>query len=109
MFDFVAHVTFLRPSANIGNDAVMFEAVHGSAPDIAGKDLANPTASVLSAVMMLRHLGEFDAAAKIEKAVFLTLSEGKNLPGDIAAGRPQGSTTQFTDTVIANLGRPFEG
>ncbi len=99
----------LAPSANIGNDAVMFEAVHGSAPDIAGQGLANPTASVLSAVMMLRHLGEFAAAEKIEKAVFLTLSEGKNLPGDIAAGRPQGSTTQFTDTVIANLGKPMEG
>jgi len=99
----------LAPSANFGNDAVMFEAVHGSAPDIAGKGLANPTASVLSAVMMLRHLGEFAAAEKIEKAVFLTLAEGKNLPGDIAAGRPQGSTTQFTETVIANLGRAFDG
>ena len=99
----------LAPSANIGNDAVMFEAVHGSAPDIAGKGLANPTASLLSAVMMLRHLGEFAAAEKIEKAVFLTLSEGKNLPGDIAAGRTPGSTTQFTETVIANLGRAYEG
>lgn len=98
----------LAPSANIGNEAVMFEAVHGSAPDIAGQGKANPTASLLSAVMMLRHLGEFAAAEKIERAVFLTLSEGRNLPGDIAAGREPGSTTQYTDTVIANLGRPFE-
>ena len=99
----------LAPSANIGNSAVMFEAVHGSAPDIAGQGKANPTASVLSAVMMLRHLKEFDAAAKIEQAVFITLAEGKNLPGDIAAGRPTGTTTQFTDTVIANIGRSFDG
>jgi isocitrate dehydrogenase len=99
----------LAPSANIGNDAVMFEAVHGSAPDLAGKGMANPTAMLLSAVMMLRHLGEFDAASKIEQAVYLTLSEGRHLPGDIAAGREPGTTAQYTDAVIANLGRAFPG
>lgn len=96
----------LAPSSNIGNGAAMFEAVHGSAPDIAGKNMANPTAMLLSAVMMLRHLGMFDQAEKIENALLVTLAEGKNLTGDIARkGTPVGGTREFTSTVIANLGR----
>ena len=58
----------LTPSGNIGKDASIFEAVHGSAPDIAGKGFANPTALLLSSIMMLRHMGLMDHAAKIEKA-----------------------------------------
>ena len=63
------------PGSNIGNDCAVFEAVHGSAPDIAGKRLANPTAILLSTAEMLRHLGERDAAARLERAVYATLAE----------------------------------
>lgn len=94
----------LAPSANIGNEVAMFEAVHGSAPNIAGKDLANPTALLLSAVMLLRHLGLFDVAAKIEHAIMLTLETGRNLTMDLVRDNPA-TCTQFTDTVIANLGQ----
>ena len=95
----------VAPSANLGDAAAMFEAVHGSAPQIAGKDLANPTALLLSAVMMLRHVGDFDAAEKIEQAVLVTLEEGRNLTGDIAKRGTGVGTTAYTDQVIANLGR----
>lgn len=95
----------LAPSANIGSNAVMFEAVHGSAPDIAGKGLANPTALLLAAMMMLRHFGLFEIAERIEHALIVTIEEGRSLTGDIAAGRPSAGTDAFTDTVIANLGR----
>jgi isocitrate dehydrogenase len=94
----------LAPSANIGQDVAMFEAVHGSAPDIAGKGLANPTAMILSAVMMLRHLEEFDAANRVECAVLSTLERGETLTGDLRRGPGSASTQQFTDAVIANLG-----
>ena len=98
----------LAPSANIGNDCSIFEAVHGSAPTIAGKDIANPTAMILSAVMMLRHLGEFDAAAQIEHAIVLTLEEGKTLTVDLIEPDHAVGTTEFTDAVIANLGRQWD-
>ncbi len=94
----------LAPSANIGNDAVMFEAVHGSAPTIAGKDIANPTAMLLSSVLMLRHLGEFDAARTIEQSIWYTLEEGKVLTVDIIGDHDPASTTAFTDEIIKNLG-----
>ena len=64
------------PSANLGYDVAMFEAVHGTAPDIAGHDKANPTAMILSAVMLLRHLSEFTAAQQLEQALFVTLEQG---------------------------------
>ena len=68
----------LTPSGNIGEaGAAIFEAVHGTAPDIAGQDKANPTALLLSAVMMLRHLHLFDKADRIEKACFATIKDGK--------------------------------
>ncbi|MDX2197771.1 MAG: NADP-dependent isocitrate dehydrogenase [Phycisphaerae bacterium] len=96
----------LAPSSNIGNDVAMFEAVHGSAPNIAGKNLANPTALLLSAVMMLRHIGEFTAADKIENAICLTIEEGHTLTVDLAHSQELSSTTtQFTDEIIRNLGR----
>ncbi len=98
----------LAPSANIGNDAVMFEAVHGSAPQIAGKNIANPTAMILSAVMMLRHLGLFDIASKVENALFVTFEEGKKLTIDIVGQTGAVGTSEFTDEVIRNLGKRCE-
>lgn len=95
------------PSANIGSDVAMFEAVHGSAPDIAGKDLANPTALILSAAMMLRHIGEGKAASEIEQAVLVTLEQDVRT-GDMQGDRPAASTTQFTDAIIGNLGKRSE-
>lgn len=73
----------LIPSANIGEKNALFEPVHGSAPDIAGKKLANPTAMILSAVMMLEYLGENEAAKKLDKAVLKILSDGKNITKDL--------------------------
>jgi isocitrate dehydrogenase len=82
----------------------MFEAVHGSAPDIAGRNLANPTALILSAVLLLRHIGEFEAAARVKQAVLLTLEQGIRT-GDIAGLQGGGvGTVEFTDAVIGNLG-----
>lgn len=78
----------LIPSANIGADGALFEPVHGSAPDIAGQQKANPIAMMLSAIMMLRYLGENDAADKFDAAILKVLSEGKTLTGDLG-----GSTT----------------
>ena len=95
----------LAPSANLGNEVAMFEAVHGSAPNLAGKDVANPTALLLSAVMMLRHVGEFEAAASIENAIVVTLEEGHSLTMDLVGDENPATTTQFTETVIRNLGR----
>ncbi len=93
------------PSANIGNEVAIFEAVHGSAPKYAGKNVINPLAVLFSSVMMLRHLGFFDAAAKIEHAVLVTLQDGKVLPRDIVGDAKAAGTTQFTDEIIKNLGR----
>ncbi|MGI8547923.1 MAG: NADP-dependent isocitrate dehydrogenase [Gemmatimonadaceae bacterium] len=92
------------PSANIGSEVAMFEAVHGSAPDIAGKNMANPTALILSAAMMLRHIGEGNAASEIEQAVLVTLEQGVRT-GDMQSDRAAASTTEFTDAIIANLGK----
>ena len=96
-------------SGNYGDDVAIFEAVHGSAPKYAGKNVINPTALILSSAMMLRHLGEDAAASKVEDAVFVTLEEGKSVTLDVA--RQTGdveeatSTSGYTDSVIANLGR----
>jgi isocitrate dehydrogenase len=93
------------PSANLGDSASIFEAVHGSAPQIAGKDMANPTALLGSAVMMLRHLGEMKAADAIENALLVTLEQGLALTADMAGGgREPVGTKAFTKAVIANLG-----
>ena len=93
------------PSANIGADTAMFEAVHGSAPDIAGKDLANPSALMFSAAMLLRHVGQPVVADAIEDALLFTLEEGRTLTGDIAKTHDPVGTTAFTDAVITNLGK----
>ena len=92
------------PSANIGSDVAIFEAVHGSAPDIAGKNIANPTAIILSAAMMLRHIGEGDAANHIEQAVLVALESGVRTGDMPGFGKPI-STTEFADLVISNLGK----
>jgi isocitrate dehydrogenase len=96
------------PSANIGNQVAIFEAVHGSAPKYAGKNVINPTAVILSAVMMLRHLGLFEQAAAIEHAVLVTLEEGKVRTGDVVGYDKGASTTAYTQAIIANLGRKSE-
>jgi isocitrate dehydrogenase (NAD+) len=88
------------PSANLGEKAALFEAVHGTAPDIAGKDVANPTALLLSAVMMLRHLGEHPAAERIEAALNRVLEGREKATRDIGGNA---STTEFTDAIIAAL------
>jgi isocitrate dehydrogenase (NAD+) len=90
----------LTPSGNIGQYASIFESVHGTAPDIAGKDLANPTALLLSSVMMLRHMGLDDKAARIENAVLQTIRDGKVLTGDLGG---RSTNTQFTKAVISAL------
>ncbi len=91
----------LAPGANLGAECAIFEAVHGSAPDIAGKDLANPTSLLLSAILMLRHLDEEAAAEKAEKALETVYAERKALTRDVggAAG-----TSQFADAVLAAMG-----
>jgi isocitrate dehydrogenase len=92
------------PSANIGNDVSIFEAVHGSAPDIAGKNKANPTALILSAAMMLRQIGEGKAANDVEQAVLVALESGIRTSDMIGVDKPA-TTTEFTQAVIANLGK----
>lgn len=87
-------------SANIGNDCAIFEAVHGSAPDIAGKNIANPTGLLRSAIMMLEYLGEKDIAKKIEKALFKTLKEGKYLTKDLDGSA---TTEEFSNEIIKKL------
>jgi isocitrate dehydrogenase (NAD+) len=89
------------PGANIGDHAAVFEAVHGSAPDIAGKNLANPTALLLSACMMLDHIGETDAATRIRDAVFAVFAGGKHMTHDLGGTT---TTTDFTDAIINRLG-----
>ncbi|MBI1380425.1 MAG: NADP-dependent isocitrate dehydrogenase [Planctomycetaceae bacterium] len=98
----------IAPGANIGRDLAMFEAVHGTAPDIAGRDMANPTAMLLSAVLMLRHLQMFELADRVEAAVLLTLERGPRT-GDIAGGMEACGTAAFTDAIIGNLGRAPDG
>src|SRR5208282_264406 len=71
------------PSGNLGADAALFEAVHGTAPDIAGKGIANPTALVLSSLMMLRHLREAEASRKIDHALRRVYREGRHLTHDV--------------------------
>jgi isocitrate dehydrogenase (NAD+) len=90
----------MAPGANLGEECAVFEAVHGSAPDIAGKDLANPIALVLSAAMMLEHLGEADAARRVREAVRGVLEGGKTLTRDLggAAG-----TTELAEAIAARV------
>lgn len=90
----------VAPGANIGDKYAVFEAVHGSAPDIAGKNYANPTALLLSAIMMLQHLGEHKAAQRIEKALFAVLAEGKCCTRDL---KGSASTDEFAATIVSKM------
>jgi isocitrate dehydrogenase (NAD+) len=91
----------LVPGANLGADCAIFEAVHGSAPDIAGKDVANPTALLQSAVLMLRYLDEQSAADKVQHAVETVYATRNSLTRDVGG---TAGTTQFTDAVLAAMG-----
>jgi isocitrate dehydrogenase (NAD+) len=88
------------PGANIGAKAAIFEAVHGSAPDIAGRGLANPTALLQSAVMMLQHVGEHQRAERITKALNIALSNPTKRTPDLGG---KGTTASFTDSILENL------
>ncbi|PSK60312.1 Isocitrate dehydrogenase [Elsinoe australis] len=90
----------LTPSGNIGDECSIFEAVHGSAPDIAGKGLANPTALLLSSIMMLQHMGLNQHADQIQKAIFKVLAEGKSITGDLGG---KAKTHEYADAVIKAL------
>src|SRR5246127_3252865 len=90
----------LVPGANFGHECAIFEAVHGSAPDIAGKNMANPTAVLRSGLLMLRHLGEHDAAIKIRNAIEYVYRDKKNLTKDVGGSA---TTSQFTEAVIQAL------
>jgi len=91
----------MAPGANIGESVAVFEAVHGSAPDIAGKNVANPMALVLSAAMMLDHVGELDAARRVREAVYAVLREGKTLTRDLGGSA---GTTQIAEAIAAKVG-----
>lgn len=90
----------LLPSSNLSKDYAMFEAVHGSAPDIAGKHIANPTALLWSACMMLEYLGQNDVASKIRNAVDAVLNEGTTLTPDLHG---TATTEAYCDAIIAKL------
>jgi isocitrate dehydrogenase (NAD+) len=91
----------LAPGANIGESAAIFEAVHGSAPDIAGKGVANPSALLMAGVMLLQHLGRHDTAARVQGALESTIREKDSVTPDLGG---TGSTQSFTDAVIRRLG-----
>jgi isocitrate dehydrogenase (NAD+) len=88
------------PSGNIGDEGAIFEAVHGTAPDIAGKGVANPTALLMSSILMLNYIGEASTAARVEQALWKIYREGKHLTRDLGG---KASTQEFADAVIAAL------
>ena len=90
----------VSPGANLGEDMAVFEAVHGSAPDIAGQGVANPTALIRSAVMMLEHLGERETAARIRSALVAVMTAGEALTRDLGG---TAGTIEFTDAVVAAI------
>ncbi|HKX54683.1 MAG TPA: isocitrate/isopropylmalate family dehydrogenase, partial [Xanthomonadales bacterium] len=90
----------LAPGANIGKTAAMFEAVHGSAPDIAGKQVANPCALMLAAAMMLAHLGQIDKAARLRSAIIATMASGDRVTPDLGG---TGKTNEFADAIIERI------
>lgn len=92
----------VAPGANIGDDCAMFEAVHGSAPDIAGKDVANPLAVILSALMLLRYIGETTAARRIDQALTLVLSEKRHVTRDLGG---DAGTRRMTEAIVQKLGK----
>jgi len=91
----------LVPGANLGHECAIFEAVHGSAPDIAGKNMANPTALLQSGVLMLRHLGEIDAADRVQHALEYVFENKKSLTRDVGG---TAGTNEFADAMIEAIG-----
>jgi len=91
----------MAPGANIGEAGAIFEAVHGSAPDIAGRNLANPMALVLSSAMMLEYLGEHEAARRVREAVYAVLAEGRKLTRDLGG---TAGTTEIAEAIAARVG-----
>jgi isocitrate dehydrogenase (NAD+) len=92
----------MAPGANIGERAAIFEAVHGTAPDIAGKDIANPSSVILAGAMLLRHIGESAAADHVEAALKAVIREGRRVTRDINPQRPVG-TRAMTDAILEQL------
>ncbi len=90
----------VAPGANIGKEIAVFEPVHGSAPTIAGQNKANPVACMLSAVMMLHHIGEHEAAKRMHDAIAAVLADGKNVTADLGGNA---GTSDITDAIIAKL------
>jgi isocitrate dehydrogenase (NAD+) len=93
----------LAPGANIGSSVSLFEAVHGSAPDIAGKNIANPSALILASAMMVRHLGYGEIAGKIEHAVEAVVREGKSVTSDLNPAKPVG-TLEMAEAIAGRVG-----
>jgi isocitrate dehydrogenase (NAD+) len=90
----------MAPGANIGISVALFEAVHGSAPDLAGKNLANPMALILSGALMLDHVGEHDAANRVRQAVRAVLAEGRKLTRDLGG---TAGTTEIAEAIAGKL------
>jgi isocitrate dehydrogenase (NAD+) len=90
----------VAPGANIGPDAAVFEAVHGSAPKYAGQNKANPTALMLSGVLLLRHIGQQAAAERVEGAIRDVIAEGRATTYDLGGSA---GTSQFADAIVARL------
>ena len=96
----------VAPGANFGEDLAVFEPVHGSAPKYTGKNKVNPTANILSGALMLRHLGEFEAAKRIEDAIAIVIAEGKNVTYDLKPTRDDPTavgTREMADAIIAAM------
>jgi len=97
----------VAPGANIGDGIAVFEPTHGSAPKYANQNKVNPVATILSGVLMLKYLGEKDAADRLEAAISSVLEEGKDVTYDLKRGRPNGTepvgTSQMADAIIAKL------
>ena len=91
----------VAPGANIGTEAAVFEAVHGSAPKYAGQNKANPTALMLSGVLMLRHIGRQAAAERVEAAIRAVIAEGRSVTYDLGGSA---GTSEFADAIVARLG-----
>jgi isocitrate/isopropylmalate dehydrogenase len=88
------------PGANLGENFAIFESVHGSAPDIAGKGVANPTAILQCCVLLLSHIGEREAARRVKRAIASTYAEGKHLTRDVGG---TATTAEFTDAIVAAM------
>ena len=90
----------MAPGMNIGKQYAVFEPTHGSAPDIAGKGVVNPIAMILSAMLMLRHLGRDAAAARLERGVARVLAEGRVRTGDLRPSGEPATTSEMADAII---------